>query len=230
MKLKNVLNQSCVWMLFDELRIFDLTGDPFWFNNDGKWFQHGAGGFFWTPPFPLSSHFLALDDISRGLVKDAFTFKYLTASLTSFNLLDDVNGSSLSLKFEKRGRSFHLLGNVKRGHTVRFNARRKKEGLRMKWTENGKKERILKLAGSVFLLTVISGFELWEQMTSTIDVCFFFFFFFLIRVMAQANQVLQKGKTDLEWITISYSLWNRRTILEGREVFGSTYDAKHFSM
>lgn len=53
--------------------------------------------------------------------------------------------------------------------------------------ENGKKERILKLAGSVFLLTVISGFELWEQMTSTIDVQFNFF---LIRVMAQANQVL----------------------------------------
>lgn len=154
---------------------------------------------FPNPPFPLSSHSLALDDISRGLAKDAFTFKYLTASLTSFNLLDDVNGSSLSLKFGKKGgRSFHLLGNVKRGHTVRLNARRKKEGLRMKWTENGKKERILKLAGSVFLLTVISGFELWEQMTSTVDVRFNIFSFFLIIVMAQANQVLWKGKTDLE--------------------------------
>lgn len=55
--------------------------------------------------------------------------------------------------------------------------------------ENGKKERILKLAGSVFLLTVIGSFELWEQMTSTIDVRFNFFFFLII-VMAQANQVL----------------------------------------
>lgn len=60
---------------------------------------------FSEPPlFPLSSHSLALDDISRGLAKDAFTFKYLTACLTSLNLLDDVNGSSLSLKLEKKKR------------------------------------------------------------------------------------------------------------------------------
>lgn len=72
---------------------------------------------FPNPPFPLSSHFLALDDISRALAKDAFTFKYLTASLTSFNLLDDVNGSSLSLKFEKKEGDLFIFLEMLKGAT-----------------------------------------------------------------------------------------------------------------
>lgn len=86
--------------------------DPLWLINDGKWFQHGVQGFLDLFYF---LHFLAVDDISRGPDKDAFTFKDLTASLTSFYLLDDVTGSRLLFKKKKKSFmiwAFHLLGNV----------------------------------------------------------------------------------------------------------------------
>lgn len=75
-----------------------------WLINDGKWFQHGVQGFLDLFYF---LHFLAADDISKGPDKDAFTFKYLTASLTSFYILDDVNSSRLLFKKKK---IFHDLG------------------------------------------------------------------------------------------------------------------------
>lgn len=94
----------------------------------------------------------------RGFAKRAFAFLYLTSSKTSFNLLHDVNRSSLSLKAKRRS-SFRL-GNVKRGHKVLFKASSEKE------PEDGMvregEERLWNWLEEKFLLQMFSYVLFWQ--------------------------------------------------------------------